>query len=273
MLLHRKLANLSAEMVMIADDGITHDQIGVGTGEDMIPFCYMWERSISGCSTLEEIKSHNASRVIQEDPEAPGFVGYFNGWDYDPSAVAGCKEILGFTSSRCVIAEKNLFNLTEYCQSATAATTAATGPTFTIHVLLYVLGRPQERPKTKILILDNPSNRKNLFEVIELTATLMQVPNTNRVMKAARISKADTKVNAEDAFHGPFMNSATASLDVSAEDDIDGELTERDLSYIVVDDYIDWVYRYLPPPNADEIEEMARDDHEVAKREHCVVSG
>ena len=271
MLLHRRLANLSAEMVMIADDGITHDQIGVGTGEDMLPFCYMWERAVSGCSTLAEVKSHNASRVMQEDPEAPGFVGYFNGWDFDASAVAGCREILGFTSSRCVIAEKNLFYLTEYCQSVTAATTAATGPIYTIHVLLYVLGRPEERPKTKVLIFDNPSNRRCLFEVIELTASLMEIPNINRVMKAARISKADTKANTEDAFHGPFMNSATASLNVSVENDKAGELTERDLSYLEVDDYIDWVYKYLPPPNVDEIEEMAPDSHEVAKRAHCVV--
>ena len=277
MLLHRQLANVAPGMEVIADGAISHDQIGIGTGEDLLPFCYLWERCVHGCSSYHEIKEFNTSRQITEDASARGYVGYLNGWDIDEAALVVCRENLEFTSVGCVIAHNNLFLRTDYCQSVTATTTAAVSCSFLIQALLYVLGPLGESSKTKYFIFDDRSNRKNLFEVIELTANLMvsdqPLINVSKVMKKAKTSKADPKAT-EDAFHGPFMNSAIAATDVTADQDKGGELTQRNLSYLVVEDFIDWVYNNLPPPEvnpfpndteADEIDDMVKHDH-------CVVS-
>lgn len=276
MLLHRQLACVAPGMEVIADAAISHDQIGIGTGEDLLPFCYLWERCVHGCSSYRDIMEFNSSRQITEDASSPGYVGYLNGWDIDESALVVCRENLGFTSVGCVMTHNNLYQRTDYCQSVTAATTAAASCTFLIHALLYVLGPLGESSKTKYFIFDNPSNRKNLFEVIELTANLMvdnqPLIDVSKVMKKAKTSKADPKAT-EEAFHGPFMNSAIAATDVTADQDKGGELTQRDLSYLVVEEFINWVYNNLPPPGANPITNDTETEEidDMVKHDHCVV--
>ena len=289
MLLHLKRIRLSNndepadDELALVDYQITHDQIGIGTGEDIVPFCYFWERIYNGFDKLSEIKSFRDSEkdnmVTTEDQDHNSLDAqwYLHGWDFDAASLTVCKENLAFASAKCVISEANLYTQTEMCLSITAATTAASGELFFVQALLYTISGG----KTKYFIFDNESNRKALFSVIDKIADLLKAGHQRHrlIMKSAKTSHNSTKSPelAMDAFHGPFMRSAIAAVDIDAEDDHSGELTERDLSYLVIDQFIDWTYKYLPSPSIRNVNQpITQEAFDAAsneeKREHCMVS-
>ena len=252
-LLHKKLRQDENPKVHDAEiwHELSHSQIGAGTGEDLVFFCYLFERLYGGYDTLEELQEKRISAQALDPPpnetETTSKPAYLDAWDFDEAALRGCRESLNFTSASCKITNRDLYKLTDadYCQSTTAVSTGTGGPTFVIQSLLYVMGAR----KTKYFICDNPGNREALYKIIQGMAERMGFNSeyTKKVVRAVRTSVTDdSNVNEQyvgDAFHGPFMVSVLAAING---DKIDNR---RDLSFIVVDKLIAWTYKYLRPPD------------------------
>jgi len=252
-------------------DSMTHDQLGIGTGEDLVPYCYFWERLRNGYHSLTEMlpevdpiedRLHDINNTgLLSEAQAPPLNSvvptaiasgpiYLNGWDFDDAALTGCRSILSFASQRCRIANKDLFRLEEPCQSVTLTSTGTGGPLFFIQTLLYVLGAR----KTKYFIFDNPGNRQVLFDLIKQVAIRLgyKTGAVKAVERAAKTSMVDTEREdnvkyIEDAFHGPFMASLIEASDANS--DVTAINTNRrDLSYMDVAKFVKWTFKYLPPP-------------------------
>lgn len=237
-------------MEPILDMLFNHVQIGCGSGEDLVAVNYMLQRRC-GSDNIRTLKDmHDASndpeeKAIDDDSD----MILFHGFDFDETALVKCQQNLKFASTINRFTCQDIFKLTDHCKHLSATSTACSGKTFFIQSMLYVLGGAT----TKYFICDHPSNMTALFEIVEEISRekLLDVPKL--VVSACKTKKGDTtkqrKAYAPYAFHQEFMKSCIDVQDVS-DDEIGGEkeLTHRNLHVIYLDDFIEWVYRYLPPP-------------------------
>ena len=277
-LLHKKLRQDENPKVHDAEiwHDLSHAQIGVGTGEDLVFFCYLFERLYGGHETLKDIQEERAAASIMDpspyETETTPKPAYLDAWDFDEDALRGCQESLNFTSTSCKITNRDLYKLTDadYCQSTTAVSTGTGGPTFVIQSLLYVMGAR----KTKYFICDNPGNREALYKLIQGIAERMRFnpEYTRKVGRAVKTSIVDDSAVNElyvgDAFHGPFMVSVLAATNGGVLDN------RRDLSYIDIDKFIAWTYKYLRRPDPNTMEPTPLTDAAPVDEQwqHCMVS-
>ena len=253
-LLHKSLQPLAQEVIIV--DSLSHDQIGIGTGEDLVFFCYLWERLYNGYVSLAEIMDANAIPAQISEENTRNASSYLNGWDIDEHALNICRGNLIFTSERCKIEKNDVFKLDSFCQSTTATTTAPVNHIFLIQTLLYVLGGQ----RTKYYIFDETGNGEQLFEVIRGAAELMGYSRqyAKSVIKAAKISKANTGKSCytKDAFYEPFMAVLLATSNEASED-------RRDLRCLDTDAFIDWMYKYLRKPDPDTGQPEILTEHQI----------
>jgi len=284
-LLHKKIRQDENPKVHDAENwfDLSHAQIGAGTGEDLVFFCYLYERLYSGHAKLQDLReARRAAAQAGEDDDAihpqsnenetTPKPAYLDAWDFDEDALRGCRNSLDFTSSSCKITNRDLYKLTDadYCQITTAVSTAPGGLTFVIQSLLYVIGGR----KTKYFICDNPGNREALYKIIQNIAERMEFNHeyTKKVGRAVKTSVIDDSAANEqyvgDAFHGPFMVSVLAARNGNVMDN------RRDLSFMVIDKFIAWTYKYLRRPDPTTMEPTPLTDviSEDEQWQHCMVS-
>jgi hypothetical protein len=244
---------------------MTHEQVGIGTGEDLIPYCYFFERLYNGHQSLADMMAEQGQddttlTDTEEtiDTQADASQAYLHGWDFDEVALAGCRRMLKFASKKCRITNQNVYTLTSLCKSDSLAVTATVGRLFVIQLLLYVVGGR----KTKYFILDNPGNREIIFDLIAETAMRMGINEAKRtkLVQAAKTSLVDVSdENAEhvnDSFHGPFMTSFIEGSCRGMSRVKALAANRRDLSYIDVGKLVQWTVKYLPPPANDNVAEV-----------------
>ena len=283
--------------------GCAHEQIGIGTGEDLYFFSYLLLRWTNNARSMVDwralrIQAHKLL-VEDEDEEALARLTTFEDdgvlevanpkislqlWDFDEHALKSCRTNLailaGFPCSgiECQIVNKDVFKLSSYSVGKTVMSTAAAGPAFMLQTLLYCVGG-----QTDSFIFDETISGANMFELIDDLAKLMGFygPALTNIKQASRTSRVETAKEGDTlhaqqikhAFHQPFM---VACLEgeygkkCKAKDP-----TTRHLMCINIALFQKWLYHYLPPPQrlkpTPTSEPMSLDEEEQIVNQHAMV--
>jgi hypothetical protein len=263
-----------------------HEQIGIGTGEDLVFFCYLLLRWALNAKTLEIWRARNTHDSIDMFKTQTGYreqlkrflsAGILDKqnagmrlllWDFDEDALTCCRKNLLMLAAvhdnndvDCRIINRDVFKLSSYSEGFTTVSTAAAGPAFLLQTLLYCVGG-----ETVYFIIDEPDNGKNLFELIEDLAVTMGFYGAAlaNLMKAAKTSMVETAKEGDrlhekhinDAFHAPFMVSCLESEYGKTKED----LNHRHLISIMIPKFRKWLYDYLPPPKRFQVNSSHTDE-------------
>jgi hypothetical protein len=272
--------------------GLIHEQIGIGTGEDLVFFCYLLKR-FGSFMRLEDWRTYAENRAKEAtngDSECIQRMESFvkegilvpssssdvslRLWDFDDHALKVCRQNLMLIATddhgiEVQISNKDVFKLSSYSEGYTTVSTAAGGPSFILQTLLYCVGGC-----THYFIIDVPDSGTCLFELIEELAVLMGCGGRvlSNLMQAAKTSNTETakegnaqhEKHIKDAFHGPFMVSCLEGEYSKTQ----AKLNSRHLMYIDIPAFRSWLYKYLPPPER----LQTSSDPTVDQKNHALVS-